>query len=1059
MTALTRADSSPSPGDLVRVRGQRWVVSTVQPLQHTLVELNSVEDGRYGERLAVVWEVELDAQVIDTGALPRPEDPGDFDPPENVAAVLDAARWTSATSADVNHLQAPFRAGISIEDYQLEPLARALLAPRVNLLLADDVGLGKTIEAGLVALELLLRHRARSILIVCPAGLVSKWRAELAEKFGLDFTVVDAAECARLRRVRGSAANPFRNHPLAIVSLPWLRTARAQRLLDEVLPAEIDPRHRTIDLLILDEAHHVAPAAPKQKYAVDSQQTKLIRRLVPHCEHRLFLTATPHNGYPESFQALLELIDDQRFARGLEPDEVAQRETVVRRLKTEVVTSDGTPFLPRTTGIIEVDYPDNERLAYELLSEFVAARRQRGSQPRRDRPHGRRVDMVTLLLKKRLYSSPAAFAVTVDVVRASASRAQSGSLPHAEIHEEWQDDERSEADWAEEAWADEFIESFDDRDALTDEDRDEQETDALRRAESTLASPRPREDGDQADTGLALLEQMRTWVAPFAHRPDAKAEALIRYLRGVCLAGVSWLNERVVVFTEYRDTQNWLEELLRAEGWTRGGRVGILHGGMDDTERETLRQQFQADPSTTPIRILLATDAASEGIDLHWHCHRVVNYDIPFNPNRLEQRIGRIDRYGQRQTPEIRHFVSAGWQQRRTGLDADLDFLTRIARRIAQVRSDLGAVNPVLGSAVLRVMLGERVNEKALDRATARPSRRLASDADVRERVARLRVQLDSTVADLQITPDRVRRLVDTGLRMARQAPLTRALDPDPVWDVPPLTGTWVRATAGLAHPLRPDELRPVTFDQKVARDRREEVVHAHLNHPLVAMSTRLLTAAAAAEAQPLSRVTLVATQRREVTEPLAVAYVRYLRIGGDAIRLHEEVLHAGGWLRPGGRFVRVENLGLLSSLASEALEEGLAAPYAVQRTIVDAWPGAERGLIGAVDWRVRTRQEAVDRALQTREAAELTRNADNFARFIANLSRRLTGPDQPLLELGEAAERSQLERDQQAMHARLAAAPREEAEEADRIRARYTNLTDHAFPIAVVVVVPETRS
>ncbi len=374
------ASRSPAEGSLVRVRGRRWVVASVEAGADPLVELSSVEDGRYGEILRVIWKVEVGAQVIDAGALPRP---GDFDPPESMAAYLDAARWSSATSADVYHLQAPFRAGGSIEDYQLEPLARALLAPRVNLLLADDVGLGKTIEAGLVALELLLRHRARNVLVVCPAGLTTKWRDEMGEKFGLDFTVVDAEECARLRRVRGGAANPFRSHRLIIVSLPWLRTARAQRLLDEALPSTVDPRNRTIDLLILDEAHHVAPAAPKQRYAVDSQQTKLLRRLTPHCEHRLFLSATPHNGYSESFAALLELVDDQRFARGAPPDPVSQRETVIRRLKSDVTDAGGQVFLPRRTMAIEVDYTEGERRAYDLLTEFVALRRsQRSVRPR-----------------------------------------------------------------------------------------------------------------------------------------------------------------------------------------------------------------------------------------------------------------------------------------------------------------------------------------------------------------------------------------------------------------------------------------------------------------------------------------------------------------------------------------------------------------------------------------------------------------------------------------------------------------------------------------------------
>ena len=233
----------------------------------------------------------------------------------------------------------------------------------------------------------------------------------MAEKFGLNFTIVDSAQLNQLRRSHGSAANPFRVYPLTIVSLSWLRGAKAERLLHEVTEADGDKR--PFDLLILDEAHHVAPAAPKQRYAVDSQQTKLIRWLAPHFEHRLFLSATPHNGYPESFTALLEIIDDQRFARGVDPDPVAQKDTVIRRMKSQITEADGvTPrFAKRHAQAITVVYPDTERQAHALLNEFAALRRRRLTT-RRGRAS---VDLVTLLLKKRLFSSPRAFAHTVGV--------------------------------------------------------------------------------------------------------------------------------------------------------------------------------------------------------------------------------------------------------------------------------------------------------------------------------------------------------------------------------------------------------------------------------------------------------------------------------------------------------------------------------------------------------------------------------------------------------------------------------------------------------------------
>jgi SNF2 domain-containing protein len=152
------------------------------------VRLSSVEDEGLGEELDVVWELELGATCLEKAKLPALEG---FDPPKFFDAFFDAVRWGSVSSADDKALQAPFRSGVDVDDYQLDPVVRALSMPRVNLLIADDVGLGKTIEAGLVAQELILRHRARTILIVCPVSIQVQWKEEMRDKFGLEFRIVD----------------------------------------------------------------------------------------------------------------------------------------------------------------------------------------------------------------------------------------------------------------------------------------------------------------------------------------------------------------------------------------------------------------------------------------------------------------------------------------------------------------------------------------------------------------------------------------------------------------------------------------------------------------------------------------------------------------------------------------------------------------------------------------------------------------------------------------------------------------------------------------------------
>jgi hypothetical protein len=191
------AGVAPVPGQLVTVRGRRWVVSEsdassitassalsgAQPAEH-LVTLMSVEDDSFDESVRVVWEVEVGARTHESSALPElaPDQP--LNDPQTLDAFLDAVRWGAMTTADKRLLQAPFRSGIDIEDYQLDPLVRALGMPRANLLIADDVGLGKTIEAGLVIQELVLRYRARTVLIVCPASLCIQWREQMQESSG-----------------------------------------------------------------------------------------------------------------------------------------------------------------------------------------------------------------------------------------------------------------------------------------------------------------------------------------------------------------------------------------------------------------------------------------------------------------------------------------------------------------------------------------------------------------------------------------------------------------------------------------------------------------------------------------------------------------------------------------------------------------------------------------------------------------------------------------------------------------------------------------------------------
>ena len=200
----------------MEVRGSTWAVAevreqglprspgdeTVAGLNH-VVTLQALDEGRLGEELTVVWELELGHTITPDQGLPVTIQAEGFDDPNLLAGFVDAMRWGAVTSADERSFQAPFRSGARVEAYQLEPLRRALSASRTNLLLADDVGLGKTVEAGLVVQELLLRHRARTAIVVCPPSLAVKWQEEMREKFGLDFTIINSERLREVRRTYG----------------------------------------------------------------------------------------------------------------------------------------------------------------------------------------------------------------------------------------------------------------------------------------------------------------------------------------------------------------------------------------------------------------------------------------------------------------------------------------------------------------------------------------------------------------------------------------------------------------------------------------------------------------------------------------------------------------------------------------------------------------------------------------------------------------------------------------------------------------------------------------
>jgi superfamily II DNA or RNA helicase len=651
-TLRTRACRVPKVGELVQVRSRRWLVDEdIAPKiggQTSVVRLSCADDDAQGQSLEVLWDYELDGLIFEEEGWADLAGKG-FDQPRQFAAFLHTLRWNCVTATDPNLFQSPFRAGIKIDAYQMEPLRKALRLPRVNLFIADDTGLGKTIEAGLIARELLLRKKAKTIVVATPPSVLEQWKAELEERFGLVFELLDRAYLTRMRRDRGFGVNPWRTHSRFLIS--------HNLLID---PAYADPLREWLgpflpgSLLVLDEAHHAAPSSGG-RYGIETRFTRAVRDLSGRFEHRLFLSATPHNGHSNSFSTLLELLDPYRFTRGVKVrGKSALEDVMVRRLKEDIRSVQGG-FPKRNVDRIVIDRLPNEApelMLSRLLDEYRTTREARfASTTRRAQAAA---GLLVVGLQQRLLSSIEAFARSLKVHRATVERqwekgwiadanTLSGSDKEAELFTSAPDADDERGEW-------------------TPEELEAEEAAQIEIVTATAEAIAPR-DADAEKLWrheLALLDEMQTIAEKARHLPDAKMLRLIDWIReNLCpdlpLVGrqakgefPKWNDRRVLIFTENREgTKRYLKTILEQaiESTDRADeRIEVIDGLTSSVRRKEIQRRFNTDPAKDPLRILLATDAAREGLNFQAHCADLFHFDLPWNPGRIEQRNGRIDR-------------------------------------------------------------------------------------------------------------------------------------------------------------------------------------------------------------------------------------------------------------------------------------------------------------------------------------------------------------------------------------------------------------------------------
>ncbi len=493
--------------------------------------------------------------------------------------------------------------------HQLRALSRALANDRVRYLLADEVGLGKTIEAGLILRELKLRGLVKRTLVIAPKGLVSQWVSEMRFHFGETFQLVLPEDIKTLKRIApSSGAGNGNRDPEAPPVNAWQMFSQVVVPMDSVKPldkrrgwseAQVDDHNRERfedlnsagwDLVIVDEAHRLGGSTDQVA------RFKLGQGLSEAAPYFLLLSATPHQGKTDAFHRLVSLIDARAFPDVGSVTRERVQPYVIRTEKRRAIDADGKPlFKPRLTQLAPVSWEErhrNQQLLYEAVTEYVREGYNKAMQEKRSY-----IGFLMILMQRLVVSSTSAIRATLER-RLDALAAPQEQLTLFPLV--------SEEEWA--------------------------ELDGQEQIDTLIGARFKALGNERAEVKLLLEAAARCEQTG----PDAKAKALLDWLYRL-QSEESDPELKALVFTEFVPTQEMLRRFLTERGFS----VVCLNGSMDMEERKRVQEAFAKD-----VRILVSTDAGGEGLNLQF-CQVVINYDIPWNPMRLEQRIGRVDRIGQ----------------------------------------------------------------------------------------------------------------------------------------------------------------------------------------------------------------------------------------------------------------------------------------------------------------------------------------------------------------------------------------------------------------------------
>jgi superfamily II DNA or RNA helicase len=632
-----------STGMTVRCRGQRCVVLDAHPVA-------GGESPTYRLRLRATegplrnreWPVLYPLEAVEPDELP-PLALERIGRDARFRLLHDAFLLTLAPPPSA--LVAAGRSRIRFELYQQIPALRMLSLPRPRILNASDVGLGKTVETGIALRELITRRRGGRILIVCPSGIADQWRDEMADKFGLHFKVFDRDGVHAVKKSIELGANPWATEPRIIASFDYLK--RREGAFREV-------QNVRFNVIVCDEVHHLADNTSGDDI---SDRHRLAQWIARASDALMLLSATPHSGYDESFASLLNLIEPTLVTDTKDMSYKHYGRYLVRHLKRHIKKPDGTPlFVPADESKpIPVALTPAEAAVHSAVTKQAATLDEQAEKLKAERDRYA-LRLVATILRKRAASSLAALRETV------ANRLE--NLEHEAEEVELRRD---------------HLRSLRKGETIPDEDLKQLERDVHR---SYLARIRSVGKVLRAiETEMEDLLDLQGLLAKCPTETESKAEALLAELQSIHRDEP---DEKVIIFSEYSATVFWLAGFLGRHGY--GDRLLTFEGSLSGADRQKTLARFQSPDAI----LLVSTDAASEGLNLQSQCRRVIHYELPFNPNRMLQRQGRVDRYGQERACQF------GFLYAKDTYEGEV--LARLFKKIEAQIVRLGAIGDVLGT-------------------------------------------------------------------------------------------------------------------------------------------------------------------------------------------------------------------------------------------------------------------------------------------------------------------------------------------------------------------------